>query len=50
MGGAERNKMERIGGRAETSHSVRRRMRYALKIGPRRNDLSCPHAESEDGE
>lgn len=33
MGGVRGNKMKRTGGRAKTSRDVRRRMRYALKIG-----------------
>jgi hypothetical protein len=44
IGGVNRNKMKRTGGRAKTSRDVRHRMRYALKIGPRRNHLSYPHA------
>lgn len=37
MGGVKGNKTKRTGGRAKTSCDVRRRMRYMLKIGPRRN-------------
>lgn len=44
MGGVKENKTKRTGGRAKTSCDVRRKMRYTLKIGPRRNDLSYPHA------
>lgn len=36
-------KMKRTGGKAKMSSDVRHRMRHALEIGPRRNNLSYPH-------
>lgn len=36
-------KMKRTGGKTKTSRDVRHRMRHALEIGPRRNNLSYPH-------
>lgn len=44
MGGVKGEKMKRTGGRAKTSRDVRHGVRHALEIGPRRSDLSYPHA------